>query len=106
MGLMIKVSVLYPNQEGKTFNMDYYLKHHMPLVKNRLGAACKGMAVEQALAGAAQGTPPAYIAMGHLLFDSVDAFQSAFAPHSPEILGDIPNYTAIEPLIQISEIKL
>ena len=30
--------------------------------------------------------------MGHLLFDSVEAFQEAFAPHAQAIVGDIPNY--------------
>jgi uncharacterized protein (TIGR02118 family) len=103
---MIKVSVLYPNEAGKTFDMDYYLKSHMPMVKTRLGDACRGVAVEQGLGGATPGAPAAYVAMGHLLFDSVDAFQASFAPHGTEILGDIPNYTAIEPVIQISEVKL
>ena len=29
---MIKLSVFYPKQEGKTFNMDYYCNTHLPLV--------------------------------------------------------------------------
>ena len=28
---MIKVAILYPNGEGKTFDMDYYPIKHMPL---------------------------------------------------------------------------
>jgi len=36
----------------------------------------------------------------------VEDFQSAFGPHMEEIMGDIPNYTKIEPVIQISEVKL
>jgi len=103
---MIKVSVMYPNQPGKTFDMDYYLKSHMPMVKARLGDAFKGMSVEQGLGGAAPGAPAAYTAMGHLLFDSLEAFQSAFARHAAEFLADIPNYTAIEPVIQVSEVKM
>jgi len=57
-------------------------------------------------AGAAPGTQPAYVAMGHLLFDSAEAFQAAFAPHAATIMADIPNYTAIQPIIQMSEVKL
>jgi len=38
--------------------------------------------------------------------ESVEAFQAAFAPHAAEILGDIPNYTSIQPIIQFSEVKM
>ncbi len=29
---LIKVSVMYPYAEGKTFNMEYYQTKHMPMV--------------------------------------------------------------------------
>ena len=103
---MIKVSVLYPHTEGSSFDMDYYCKSHIPMVQKKLGAACKGVSVEQGLGGSAPGTPPAFVAMGHLLFESVEAFQAAFGPHAAAIMGDIPNYTAIQPTIQISEVKI
>jgi uncharacterized protein (TIGR02118 family) len=44
--------------------------------------------------------------MANLLFDSVDDFQRAFAPHADSIMGDIPNYTDIQPLIQVNEVKM
>lgn len=103
---MVKVSVLYPNTAGCKFDMTYYLAKHMPMVKRKLGTACKSMAVEEGIAGGAPGAPATYVAMGHLYFDSSDAFQSAFGPHAQEILGDIPNYTDIQPTIQISEVKM
>ena len=103
---MIKISVLYPNGEGNVFDMKYYLAKHIPLVRRLSGAALKKVEVEEGVAGLAAGTPPAYLAMGHLLFESVAAFQSAFGPHAAEIMGDIPNYTNVQPTIQVSEVKL
>jgi uncharacterized protein (TIGR02118 family) len=103
---MIKVSVLYPNKPGAKFDMKYYCEKHMPMVQAKLGAACKSVAVEQGIAGGAPGAPAAFIAMGHLYCDSVEAFQAAFGPHAKEIMGDIPNYTDIEPTLQISDVKL
>lgn len=103
---MIKVSVLYPNSADSKFDMNYYLTKHMPMVKQKLGSACKGMAVEQGIAGGAPGAPATFIAMGHLTFDSVEAFQNAFAPHAAAIMGDIPNYTNTQPTVQISEVKM
>jgi uncharacterized protein (TIGR02118 family) len=103
---MIKVSVLYPNEKGKKFDMDYYCNSHIPMVQEKLGAACKGAAIDQGLAGGEPGSPATYVAMVHLLFDSVEAFQSAYAPHAETIMADVPNYTDIQPVFQISEVKV
>ena len=103
---MIKVSVFYPNEAEKIFDMDYYLNSHIPMVQEKLGDALKGGAVEQGLGGAEPGSPATYVAMAHLLFDSVEAFQGAFGPHSEAIMSDVPNYTDIQPTIQISEVKM
>jgi uncharacterized protein (TIGR02118 family) len=103
---MIKLSVFYPNRDGSKFDMDYYCESHIPMVQHKLGAACKSVAVEHGLAGATPQSRPAYVAMGHLYFDSLAAFEAAFGPHAQAIMADIPNYTDIEPVIQISEVKL
>ena len=103
---MIKVSVFYPNEKGKKFDMEYYLSKHLPMVKQKLGDACKSVSAEQGLAGAAPNSPATYIAMCHLYFDSVDAFQAAFGPNVKAIMGDVPNYTDIQSIIQISEVKM
>jgi uncharacterized protein (TIGR02118 family) len=102
---MIKVSVLYPNSAGATFDMGYYTSKHLPMVRDKV-STCKGIAAEKGVAGAAPGSPPTYIAMGHLLFESVEAFQRGFTPVASEILADIPNYTNTQPVIQISEVTL
>jgi uncharacterized protein (TIGR02118 family) len=78
----------------------------MPMVRDLMGGALKGVNVEQGLAGGQPGAPPAYTVLCHLLFDSVDAFQSAFDKHSAAILADIPNYTNTQPTVQISQVKL
>ncbi|MCH8335043.1 MAG: EthD family reductase [Proteobacteria bacterium] len=101
---MIKVSVMYPNSEGASFDMDYYRNSHMPMVREKLGDACKDSAIDGGLGGGTPDSPPTYIAMGHLYFDSVEDFQSSFGPHADEIMGDIPNYTNIEPVIQVSQV--
>jgi uncharacterized protein (TIGR02118 family) len=103
---MIKVSVFYPNEAGKKFDMDYYCNKHIPMVQQKLGSALKAGAVEQGLSGVEPGSRATYIAMGHLYFDSVEAFQTSFGPHAESIMADVPNYTDIRPTIQISEVKI
>lgn len=103
---MIKVSVLYPYREGYRFDFDYYCAKHMPLVRDRLGAACQGIAVDRGVAGGAPGTPPPYVAMANLFFDSIDAFQTAFAPHADAILADVANYTDLQPELMFSDVLI
>ena len=103
---MITVSVLYPYKEGSKFDMNYYINRHIPMVQEKLGTALKGADMVQGMGGPEPGSPPIYHAMIHMLFDSVEAFQGAFGPHTEAIMGDIPNYTDIEPVIQISEVKI
>ena len=76
------------------------------MVRQKCAPECRRIAAESGLAGGTPGSRPPYIAVGHLIFDSVASFQKAFIPHAPEILADIPNYTNIEPVIQISAIEL
>ena len=103
---MIKVSAFYPNSPDAEFDMNYYMGKHIPMVRQKMGPACKNAAVELGLAGGTPGMAATYIAMGHLYFDSVDTFLAAFSPHAGDILGDIPNYTNTRPVIQISEVKM
>lgn len=103
---MIKVSVFYPKREGSRFDIAYYCNSHMPMVQAKCGAALKKMEIDHGIAGGAPGSAPAYACMGHLFFDSVEVFQASFGPHAKEIMADIPNYTDVSPVVQISEVKL
>jgi uncharacterized protein (TIGR02118 family) len=101
---MVKISVMYPNTPGTRFDHAYYANEHMPMVKRKMGTACKSYTVDRGLSGSAPGTPPTYVGMCHIFCDSVEAFQVGFGPHAQEIMDDIRNYTEIAPVIQISEV--
>ena len=105
-GTMVKVSVMYPMHPGTKFDMTYYVNRHIPMVRGLLGPSLKGVSVEQGISGMQPGSSATYVAMGHLLFDSVTDFQASFGPHAETIIADIPKYTNSEPTIQISEVKL
>lgn len=103
---MITVSVFYPNSDGSTFDMGYYTNNHIPMVRKLLGPALKGVVVEQGLGGGAPGTKALYMAICHLRFDSVESFQQAFGPHAETVQKDGVNYSSVQPLLQISEVKV
>lgn len=101
---MIKVSVMYPNGEGKTFDMDYYLNKHIPMVKELLGDSLKDASVEKGLGSAAPGSAAPFAGIGTMYFNTVEDFGKAFGPNANQIMGDLPNFTNIAPDVQISEV--
>jgi uncharacterized protein (TIGR02118 family) len=103
---MIKVSVFYPHSPGAKFDMAYYLQKHIPMVQKFWTPAVKGVTVEQGISGAAPGTAMTYRAIAQFLFNSVEEFRAAYEPHATEVRADVPNYTDIQPFLQISEVKL
>lgn len=103
---MIKVSLFYPNEANKRFDMDYYFNKHMPMVRQKLGTACKCVDAEWGQSGILPGTPATYIVMCHFYFESMEAFQTVFGLHAQAITADMSNYTNIQPTIQISEVKI
>lgn len=100
---MIKVSVMYPHKPNARFDHAYYAGTHMPLVKSKMGDALLYYTVDKGLSGAT-GEDPTYVAMCHLFCDSVQSFQASFGPNAQAIMADIPNYTDLAPIVQISEV--
>jgi uncharacterized protein (TIGR02118 family) len=102
---MIRVSVLYPNEPGKKFDLDYYVKKHMKLVHDRLDPlGLQRIEVDRGVAGGGPGTPAPFASIGHIYFNSVSDFQNAIGKHGKELFDDVPNFTDIQPRVQISEV--
>lgn len=105
---MVNICIMYPNRPGARFDLGYYLDRHMPLSIQLLSAhpGFRGVSVEQGLGGALPGTDAAHVAMCQYLFDSPEDFMAAFTPHAARLQGDMPNYTDIEPVIQINQVHI
>ena len=101
---MATPSVVYPRASGTTFDYEYYQNQHLPLAGRRW--ASWGMVGGEALLGKAsvEGSESPYFAIGILHIESADALQSALTgEHASEIIGDIRNFTDVQPIIQINE---
>ena len=100
---MTIISVLYPRNDESRFDHEYYQKKHMPLVQLRW--ASLGLVNMEWMRGVAgpDGGVPGYEVITLLTFVSKDAFESALAASGEEVVGDIANFTNVQPLIQINE---
>ncbi len=102
---MIKVSVYYPNESGKKFDMDYYVKSHIPMVHRLLDSGgLTRSEVEKGISDTDPNAAPRFVAVNTLYFEAVEQVHAAFTTHGQEIMGDVPNYTDIQPQFLISEV--
>lgn len=101
---MVRMSVYYPSQPGATFDHDYYAGAHRRLVEERLGTlGLRRIEIERGVAGYG-GAPAPYVAVGHLLFDSMETLGAAWAGGGDDVVADVPRFTSVQPVVQISEI--
>ncbi|WP_343486771.1 EthD family reductase [Allomuricauda sp. d1] len=101
---LVKVAILYPNSDDATFDIAYYAEKHMPMVADLFGEALRHYAIDKGVAGRTPEEPIPYVAVGYFYFDQLSDYENAFGANAEKILGDIPNYTNIQPVVQISEV--
>jgi len=102
---MFKVSILYPNGEGKTFDMDYYEKTHMPMMAGLLGKNLKFYEIDKGIAGRTPDAAIPFVAIGYFYCYDAAEYNKVIGQNREAIVNDIKKYTNIQPTIQISEIR-
>ena len=94
---MISVLIMYPRTDDSTFDMDYYVSTHMPMLADALGDACVGWGASTTKGGDFQ-------AYGWALVESQEAFDAAMASSGAAIMGDVPNYTNTQPQLIVGDV--
>lgn len=101
---LIKISIMYPFAEGKTFNVEYYETKHMPMVAQFLGSNLVKYTIEKGIASGIPNQPLPFMAIGTFYVKSLSEYQAAIGPHIAAIRADFSNYTNITPVILVSEV--
>lgn len=101
---MIRVSALYPNAEGSRFDARYYVERHEPFAKDMLEPF--GLEEIRTAIGlfALDGAPPAFWAISEMVFATRAEFEAAMSQCGERLFADIPNYTDVAPVLQISRL--
>lgn len=93
--------ILFPNAPGATFDYDYYTKTHNKMYTGALGDVLISQQVFKGVAGVGGDAP--YLTMNLTEVTSAEAFMAAAGPHLAELVADVPNFTTVQPIIQIQE---
>ncbi len=98
------ITVLYENVEDATFDLDYYMATHMPLVDEKFRSfGMKGWRVLKAV-GTPHGGKPLYSIIANLEFDTADQFRAAVAAEGGVVFGDVPNFSNKDPVVVIGDL--
>ncbi|HMQ08744.1 MAG TPA: EthD family reductase [Saprospiraceae bacterium] len=102
---LYKVSILYPNGEGKTFDMNYYVDKHMPMVARCIGKNLSFYEIDRGISGRTVNDPVPYLAIGSFYVKDIAEYNKAIGQYRDAIISDFKNYTNIQPVVQISEVR-
>ena len=98
------ITVLYENVDDATFDLDYYMAKHMPLVEEKFKPfGIKGWRVLKAV-GTPVGGKPLYSVIANLEFDAADQFRAAVAAEGGMVFGDVPNFSNKDPVVVIGDL--
>jgi uncharacterized protein (TIGR02118 family) len=102
---MFKVTILYPFGEDKNFDLEYYEKKHMPMMAGFIGKNLKFYEIDRGISGRNANEKPAFAAIGYFYISDINEYNEAIARNREVVMNDLKNYTNIQPLVQVSEVR-
>ena len=104
---MIKMIAFYHNKPGARFNHEYYAGKHADMVHRLLKPmGLIKFEVSQGTSGLDRNSPPPYLTVASVTFETEKALRTAFDKHKDELLADVPNFTNLQPELQICRVLL
>jgi uncharacterized protein (TIGR02118 family) len=93
------LTILYKNADDVRWDVDYYRKHHMPLIMKLYGPdAISRFELRKGDAGQGPGTKPIYIGSVNIYINQQAAFDAAGKQHGPTLVKDVPHFSSVMPL--------
>ena len=71
-----------------------------------IGKNLKFYEIDKGIAGRTPAEKVPFLAIGSFFITDVAEYNKAVGPKRDSIIGDFKNYTNVQPVIQISEVKL
>jgi len=100
--MSLSLQVLYPTDNGTTFDHAYYITKHMEIVGEHIGQHIDNTVITKGLAGG-PNIPAAFHAVATMIFADQGALDAALAAIGPAA-ADIPNFYSGKPHILIGEV--
>ena len=97
---MKKLMVFYPEPENRNEFLEYYLKHHLPMVKKLPGMVTAAYSVIE------KDTSP-YFVLFEAVFENIEAIHKAMSSSTGEALAqDVSNFSKKGALIVTADLEV
>ena len=101
---MFCATVLYPSQDGRTFDFDYYSKALAPMYAKFLGDNCPRYEVRKGLVTPGAPMPHFALIASYWVLSDKQYRESLSDPRFPEIMAKFAAFTDVEPIRQFDEV--
>lgn len=101
--MSVSLQVLYPTENGTTFDHDYYAATHMPIVAEHMGPHTESVMIVKGLTGGPD-EPPGFHTIATMTFSDQAALDAALGAAGPA-LADIPNFFSGQPQMLIGQVQ-
>jgi len=101
---MYCLTVTYPAQSGKRFDLTYYVDTHIPLCARLFTGYGYHGHVLRLNGGAEPGTGGAYLAEVDFFFESHEHLLKALGEQGGAVRADVAHYTDIEPSMCFADV--
>lgn len=97
------LTILYPYEEGATWDADYYRDNHMALIMDLYDTgAIRRFEVRKA-DPLPEGNPP-FMGTVNIYIENQERFDAAGAHHAETLVADVPNFSSVFPVVIPTEI--
>ena len=98
------ITVLYPAKDNDSFDFDFYLRRHVPLIQDILGKSLHRIEVRKGATAQDGSSSPTFTSVISIWIADWPAYEKAMAARASELIAEVPLFTKVMPVIQIDEV--
>ena len=100
--MSVSMQVAYPINNDTSFDLDYYIKNHLAIIRENWSDHIQQMIVTKGTSGG-KDVPSPYYAIATVIFENGDEMRAAMKKGGP-VFNDIGNYYNINPIMMLGEV--
>ena len=98
------INILYPAKDNDGFDFEFYIKRHVPLIKDILGSSLHRIEVRKGASAQDGSSAPNYTCVISIWIADWPAYEKAIAARASELIAEVPLFTKVMPQMQIDEV--
>ena len=98
------ITVLYPAKDNDSFDFEFYVRRHVPLIQDILGKSLHRIEVRKGASSQDGNGAPTHTCVISIWIADWPAYEKAIAARASELIAEVPLFTKVMPIIQIDDV--